>query len=196
MTNCEITPSPAIPHVDVSFPRRLLISTFFTSGMAFTAGCLAFMQVRWSVKPALSPWSLWIWPYVVYASASAIWLCFLTIPMASAPQSLRASQILLLGISAIAGPLPMLVLSGYMAHPNDPWPPMAVILVVAVILAGLVWSSRGASVCTGLCIRFGLFVWLFVLPAIGLLEVGISTRYFPAWARLSPIYWLYRLVRH
>lgn len=186
------TPAP----VDVSFPRRLLVSTLFTSGMAFAAGCAAFMQVRWSVKPALSPWSVWIWPYVVYVSASAIWLCFLTIPLTSATKRLPAGQIFLIGLSAVAGPLPMLVLSGCMTRPIDPWVPMAVILGVAIILAGLVWISRNASIGVGLCIRFGFFLWLFVLPAMGLLEVGISTRHFPPWARLGPFYWLYRVIQH
>ncbi len=195
MTNSDIPPLATAP-VDVPFSRRLLLSTLFTSGMAFAAGCAAFMQVRWSVKPALSPWSVRMWPYVVYASASVIWLSLLTLPLASATKRLSASQIFLIGLAAFAGPLPMLVLSGCITRPDDPWLPMAAVLAVAIITAGLVWISRKASIGVGLSIRFGLFLWLFVLPAAGLLEVGISTRHFPPWARLGALYWLYRLVQH
>lgn len=183
------------PSADRSFTLRLLASTLFTAGAALAAGWMACAGIRWSVKPSSSPWSAWIWPYVVYASAAAIWLSLIAIPPAS-PKHANAGQALLLGIASIIGPLPMLVLSGWMTRPESPWLAVACILSMAAMLAAVVGWSRSAPTSVDWLVRFSLIVWVFVLPSIGLLDMGIRTRNFPIWARLSPLYWLYRVLTH
>jgi hypothetical protein len=189
------TTSANVPTDDSgAFLRRLLAATLFAAGAALAAACLAIISVHWSVKPVLSPWSAWVWPYVLYASAAAIWLYLITVPHFVFARHGGVRRALLTACSASAGAVPMLVLAGWMTRPIDPWLPVICIWTVAAALATIVaWSSR-LSVTADLLIRLGLVVWLFILPALALLNVGISTQAMPMWGRVSPLYWLATLM--
>lgn len=176
--------------------KGLIASALFSALANLVAALLALADIRWSVKPALSPWSELLWPYVLLASSAAIWLAIICQPTAPLTRCRQLAKLTLSAASALAGALPMLIIAVCISSPVHLWLPVVGMLVVAwvIILAQSVAPPSGIRVQGA--VRCCLLLWIFVLPAIGILQVGITSRNMPIWAISSPLYWIHLLLVH
>ncbi|MGC8559784.1 MAG: hypothetical protein ACP5O1_03805 [Phycisphaerae bacterium] len=180
-----------------SLPDSGLIATAVFAALAnLVAALLALADIRWSVKPALSPWSGLLWPYAVLASSAAIWLAIICQPTAPLTRYRQLATLTLSAASALAGALPMLIIAACISAPAHPWQPLLAMLGVAcvIISAQSLAPPRGSRL--QWAVRCCLLFWIFVLPAVGILQVGITIRNMPFWAIGSPLYWLHLLLIH
>ncbi len=152
---------------------------------------LGACNVRWSVAVGQSPWTRLAWPYVIYAMASILWLCVLGACVHAA--IFRAARHLgLLCIAVVAGGLPMLAVAWIISDPpRAPTSVAIVILSVGAIAVVVAFSCRLPAL-AALAIRAALLLWIFILPCLGLLDIGISSGGMPIWGRISPLYLLAR----
>lgn len=181
---------------ETTLTTRLIGWAVLAAAANLVAALLAVFSVRWSVKPALSPWTGLIWPYAFFTSSGVIWLAVLCAPVASAARLHRMVFHFQSAAAAFAGSLPMLIISIDLTRPADPWLPLMGMLAVAAVgvLAPAVVGV--GAVRLQFFIKCVLWVWMFVLPAMGMLQIGIATRHMPSWAAISPLYWLQSLVLH
>ena len=135
-----------------------------------------------------------IWPYAYFTSASVIWLAVLCTPVAGATRLQRMVSHFQSAAAALAGSLPMLIISIDLTRPADPWLPLIGMLAVAPL--GVLAPAAAGAERLQFLIKCMLGVWMFVLPAMGMLQLGITTRHMSPWTLISPLYWLQSLVFH
>lgn len=84
----------------------------------------------------------------------------------------------------------MLIVAACISSPAQPWLPLMGMLGVACIIIAAQAVVPPTRSGVQLAVRCGFLLWIFVLPAMGVLQVGITSRNMPLWAASSPLYWL------
>jgi hypothetical protein len=174
----------------------LITSALFSALANLVTASLALADIRWSVKPALSPWSELLWPYVLLASSVAIWLSVICQPTAPLTRCRQLAKLTLSAASALAGALPMLIIAACISSPGHLWFPLLGMLGVACVIILAQSLAPPSDIRVQWAVRCCLLFWIFVLPAVGILQVGITSRIMPIWALSSPLYWLHLLLVH